>query len=199
VVDKDGFRSNVAIVISDGRGKVFLAKRLGQQSWQFPQGGVDKGESADQALFRELYEEVGLESSDVKIIQRSKKWLRYHIPPSMQRKNSKPLCIGQKQKWYFLQLTGDTSKVCFDTSGSPEFDGWQWVNYWYPINSVISFKRNVYRNALHEFAAANMRFEQQAVESVEMLSSLRTIVQEVNSARSLSEVLSSSSKKYVMP
>jgi len=163
VVDKDGFRSNVAIVISDGRGKVFLAKRLGQQSWQFPQGGVDKGESADQALFRELYEEVGLESSDVEIIQRSKKWLRYLIPPSMQRKNSKPLCIGQKQKWYFLQLTGDTSKVCFDTSGSPEFDGWQWVNYWYPINSVISFKRNVYRNALHEFAAANMRFEQQAV------------------------------------
>jgi len=109
-----------------------------------------------------LYEEVGLESSDVEIIQRSKKWLRYHIPPSMQRKNSKPLCIGQKQKWYFLQLTGDTSKVCFDTSGSPEFDGWQWVNYWYPINSVVSFKRNVYRNALHEFAAANMRFEQQA-------------------------------------
>ena len=159
MVDKDGFRSNVAIVIGDGQGKVFWAKRLGQNAWQFPQGGVNAGESAEQALYRELYEEVGLESTDVKIIQRSKKWLRYHIPVQMQRKHSKPLCIGQKQKWFYLQLIGDASKVCFDATGSPEFDGWQWVNYWYPIESVVTFKRNVYRNALTEFAPANARFE----------------------------------------
>ena len=160
MVDKDGFRSNVAIVISDGMGKLFWAKRLGQNAWQFPQGGLDKGESAEDALYRELYEEVGLESSDVKVIQRTKKWLRYHIPAQMQRKHSKPLCIGQKQKWFYLELTGETSKVRFDTTGTPEFDGWEWVNYWYPINSVVSFKRNVYRNALLEFAPANARFEQ---------------------------------------
>jgi putative (di)nucleoside polyphosphate hydrolase len=162
VVDKDGFRANVAMVISDGRGKLFWAKRLGQQAWQFPQGGVSAGESAEQALFRELYEEVGLESSDVKIIQRTKKWLRYHIPPQMQRKKSKPLCIGQKQKWFYLQLTGDSAKVRFDATGSPEFDGWEWVNYWYPIKSVVPFKRNVYRNALIEFAPANARFEKRS-------------------------------------
>ena len=162
MVDKDGFRANVAMVISDGRGKLFWAKRLGQQAWQFPQGGVSAGESAEQALFRELYEEVGLESSDVKIIQRTKKWLRYHIPPQMQRKKSKPLCIGQKQKWFYLQLTGDSAKVCFDATGSPEFDGWEWVNYWYPIKSVVPFKRNVYRNALMEFAPANARFEKRS-------------------------------------
>lgn len=161
MVDKDGFRSNVAIVISNGRGQLFWAKRLGQNAWQFPQGGVDKGESAEETLYRELYEEVGLESNDVKIIQRSKKWLRYHIPTQMQRKNSKPLCIGQKQKWFYLKLTGDPSKVRFDAAGTPEFDNWEWVNYWYPINSVVSFKRNVYRNALLEFASANTRFEQQ--------------------------------------
>jgi putative (di)nucleoside polyphosphate hydrolase len=160
VVDKDGFRSNVAIVISNGQGKLFWAKRLGQNAWQFPQGGVDKDESVEEALYRELYEEVGLESGDVKIIQRTKKWLRYHIPAQMQRKHSKPLCIGQKQKWFYLELTGETSKVRFDTTGTPEFDGWEWVNYWYPINSVVSFKRNVYRNALLEFAPANARFEQ---------------------------------------
>jgi putative (di)nucleoside polyphosphate hydrolase len=160
VVDKDGFRSNVAIVISNGHGKLFWAKRLGQNAWQFPQGGVDKDESVEEALYRELYEEVGLESGDVKIIQRTKKWLRYHIPAQMQRKHSKPLCIGQKQKWFYLELTGETSKVRFDTTGTPEFDGWEWVNYWYPINSVVSFKRNVYRNALLEFAPANARFEQ---------------------------------------
>lgn len=159
MVDKDGFRSNVAIVISNGHGKLFWAKRLGQNAWQFPQGGVDKGESAEEALYRELYEEVGLESSDVKIIQCTKKWLRYHIPAQMQRKHSKPLCIGQKQKWFYLELTGEASKVRFDATGTPEFDGWEWVNYWYPINSVVSFKRNVYRNALLEFASANARFE----------------------------------------
>jgi putative (di)nucleoside polyphosphate hydrolase len=162
VVDKDGFRSNVAIVISNGHGQLFWAKWLGQNAWQFPQGGVDRGESAEVAMYRELYEEVGLESNDVKIIQRSKKWLRYHIPPQMQRKNSKPLCIGQKQKWFYLKLTGDISRVRFDAAGTPEFDNWQWVNYWYPINSVVSFKRNVYRNALLEFAVANARFEQQS-------------------------------------
>ena len=162
MVDKDGFRANVAMVISDGRGKLFWAKRLGQQAWQFPQGGVSAGESAEQALFRELYEEVGLESSDVKIIQRTKKWLRYHIHPQMQRKKSKPLCIGQKQKWFYLQLTGDSAKVRFDATGSPEFDGWEWVNYWYPIKSVVPFKRNVYRNALMEFAPANARFEKRS-------------------------------------
>lgn len=161
MVDKDGFRSNVAIVISDGMGKLFWAKRLGQNAWQFPQGGLDKGESAEDALYRELYEEVGLEPSDVKVIQRTKKWLRYHIPAQMQRKHSKPLCIGQKQKWFYLELTGEASKVRFDATGSPEFDSWEWVNYWYPIDSVVSFKRNVYRNALLEFAPANARFEQQ--------------------------------------
>ena len=72
MVDKDGFRSNVAIVIGDGKGHLFWAKRLGQNAWQFPQGGIDPGESAEDALYRELYEEVGLESDDVKIVQRSK-------------------------------------------------------------------------------------------------------------------------------
>ena len=161
MLDKDGFRANVGIVISDGRGRVLLAKRLGQDAWQFPQGGVDKGESAEQALFRELYEEVGLKASDVRIVQRTKKWLRYRIPPSMQRKRSKPLCIGQKQKWFFLELTGDPASIRFDTYGAPEFDGWEWVNYWYPIQSVGALKRNVDKRALTEFSAANLRFELQ--------------------------------------
>ena len=159
MVDKDGFRSNVAIVIGDGSGRLFWAKRLGQTAWQFPQGGIDRGESVEDALYRELYEEVALESGDVNIIQRSKKWLRYNIPPQMQRKHSKPLCIGQKQRWFYLQMTCEPDKVRFDTSGTPEFDDWQWVNYWYPVNSVISFKRTVYRNALQEFSAANARLQ----------------------------------------
>jgi len=159
LVDKDGYRSNVAIVIGDGNGRLFWAKRVGQQAWQFPQGGIDHGESVEDALYRELYEEVGLKSGDVKILQRSKRWLRYNIPEQMQRKHSKPLCIGQKQRWFYLQMTCDPASVRFDTSGTPEFDDWQWVNYWYPVNSVISFKRTIYRNALQEFSSANARLQ----------------------------------------
>ncbi|MCS5587464.1 MAG: RNA pyrophosphohydrolase [Porticoccaceae bacterium] len=159
MVDKDGFRSNVAMVIGNGRGKLFWAKRVGQRAWQFPQGGIDPGESAEQALYRELYEEVGLEAGDVKIVQQTKKWLRYQIPERMQRKHSNPRCIGQKQRWFFLRLVGDQKKINFNATGNPEFDAWEWVNYWYPISAVVSFKQKVYRKALVEFAPANAGFE----------------------------------------
>tara|TARA_B100001248_G_C27298518_1_gene415949 strand:+ start:166 stop:654 length:489 start_codon:yes stop_codon:yes gene_type:complete len=159
LLDKDGFRSNVAIIISNGRGQVLLAKRLGQRSWQFPQGGVDTGESVEQALYRELYEEVGLQQDDVEIIQQSKRWLRYRIPENMQRKRSLPLCIGQKQRWFFLRLISEQKKINLNTTDSPEFDAWEWVNYWYPISAVVSFKRTVYRQALLEFSSANTKFE----------------------------------------
>ena len=87
MLDRDGFRPNVGIILVNGRNEVFWGKRIREHSWQFPQGGIDQGESAQQALFRELYEEVGLKSDDVKIVQQSKRWLRYHIPEKMQRKN----------------------------------------------------------------------------------------------------------------
>jgi putative (di)nucleoside polyphosphate hydrolase len=147
------------MVISNGRGQVFWAKRMGQRAWQFPQGGIDEGESVEQALYRELYEEVGLEPGDVKIVQQTKRWLRYNIPEKMQRKHSKPRCVGQKQRWFFLRLVGDQSKIKFDATGHPEFDDWEWVSYWHPINQVVSFKQNVYRQALSEFAQTNVRFQ----------------------------------------
>lgn len=159
MVDKDGFRANVAIVIGDGGGRLLWAKRIGQPSWQFPQGGINPGESVKQALYRELHEEVGLEPADVKVLGESQKWLRYHIPRHLQRKKSSPLCIGQKQKWFYLQLVGTEDAVKFNATEKPEFDDWSWVNYWYPVHSVVSFKRNVYRRALREFASLNAQFE----------------------------------------
>ena len=83
---------------------------------------------------------------------------RFH-PEKMQRKHSKPRCVGQKQRWFFLQLVGDQSKIKFDATGHPEFDDWEWVSYWHPINQVVSFKQNVYRQALSEFAQTNVRFQ----------------------------------------
>ena len=159
LLDKNGYRSNVAIILSDGKGRVLLAKRIGQASWQFPQGGIDSDEMPQEALYRELNEEVGLNKSDVEVLQESRQWLKYRIPRNMQRKRTKPICVGQKQKWFFLKLLADESRIKLDMTESPEFDEWQWVNYWYPLTAVIAFKQKVYQQALQEFAKINSAME----------------------------------------
>ena len=98
VVDKDGFRPNVGIIVSDGMGKLLWAKRIGQDAWQFPQGGIDAEESLETALYRELFEEVGLESQDVDILACTKEWLRYRLPPEYAAKEFKPLFCWTKTK-----------------------------------------------------------------------------------------------------
>lgn len=151
MIDGDGYRPNVGIVICNQRGQVLWARRYGQHSWQFPQGGVDDGESAEQAMYRELHEEVGLLPQDVKILATTRHWLRYKLPKRLIRWDSPPVCIGQKQKWFLLRLVGKESSIKFDCCGHPEFDDWRWVSFWYPVRQVVSFKREVYRRALKEF------------------------------------------------
>lgn len=148
MIDSEGFRANVGIVITNTHGQVLWARRYSQNAWQFPQGGLDKGESPKQAMYRELYEEVGLKPEDVKILKQTDDWYRYKLPEKYIRQGSKPLCIGQKQKWFLLKLVGDENKIRFDCGSKPEFDHWRWVNYWYPLRSVIDFKREVYHQAL---------------------------------------------------
>lgn len=150
MIDADGYRPNVGIIIFNDDGRLLWAKRLGQDAWQFPQGGVQKGEAAEVAVLRELHEEVGLGPEDVKIVASTEEWLPYRLPEHLIRQNSQPLCIGQKQKWFLLKLLSDTNKIKFDSTAKPEFDHWCWVSYWYPLNQVISFKRDVYRQALEE-------------------------------------------------
>lgn len=150
VIDSNGYRPNVGIIIFNGEGRLLWAKRVGQDAWQFPQGGVQKNETPEDAVLRELHEEVGLEAKDVEIVACTRNWLHYRLPQRLIRKNSRPVCIGQKQKWFLLRLKADTSKIKFDSTSKPEFDHWRWVSYWYPLNQVISFKREVYRKALDE-------------------------------------------------
>jgi len=152
LIDADGYRANVGIVIINDRGQVFWARRYGQHSWQYPQGGIDKGESAEQAMYRELHEEVGLNPEHVKVVASTKHWLRYKLPKRLIRHDSKPLCIGQKQKWFLLKLTSQESSVDLLHSEHPEFDDWRWVSYWYPVRQVVSFKREVYRKVMKEFS-----------------------------------------------
>ena len=153
MIDSDGFRANVGIIICNRFGQVMWARRFGQHSWQFPQGGVDEGESTEEAMYRELYEEVGLKPEHVKLLTSTRSWLRYRLPKRLIRQDSKPVCIGQKQKWFLLQLKCNESAINLNASGHPEFDDWRWVSYWYPVRQVVSFKRDVYRKVMKEFAA----------------------------------------------
>jgi len=153
VIDKDGFRPNVGIVLANDRGQVLWARRVGgRDAWQFPQGGINQGESPEEALYRELEEEVGLARDAVELLAATRGWLRYKLPRRFIRKGQKPLCIGQKQKWFLLRMLEEDDAVRLDHNVKPEFDHWQWVSYWYPLNQVVAFKREVYRRAMKELA-----------------------------------------------
>jgi putative (di)nucleoside polyphosphate hydrolase len=150
VIDSQGYRANVGIILSNREGRVLWARRLGQDSWQFPQGGINCDETAEQALYRELREEIGLEPEHVEIIGCTQNWLRYKLPRRFIRFHSRPLCIGQKQRWFVLRLLVEDEAVCLDLSDKPEFEDWRWVDYWLPLKEIVFFKRRVYERALKE-------------------------------------------------
>jgi len=151
VIDEEGFRANVGIILCNRKGKLFLGKRIGQDAWQFPQGGMHENESLEDALYRELKEEVGLCKEHVAIVSVTQEWLRYKLPKPMMRHHSRPLCIGQKQKWFLLRMLATDEHIHLDEAHKPEFDGWAWVPYWYPLKKVIHFKRDVYLQVLRTF------------------------------------------------
>lgn len=152
MIDKDGFRLNVGIVLVNRRNELLWAKRVGMKTaWQFPQGGINEGETPQQAMYRELKEELGLMPEDVKLIAETADWITYYLPKKYLRYDSKPLCIGQKQKWFLLRLIAGDYQVKLKYSLKPEFDAWRWVDFWYPVEHVIAFKRDVYQRVLHEF------------------------------------------------
>ena len=158
MIDSEGYRANVGVIIADGSGDVLWGKRVAQDdSWQFPQGGIDPGESARDALYRELYEEVGLESHQFSLVAETQGWLRYQIPEHLIRKWQKPRCIGQKQKWFLIHLNCSLDALRFDCGEQPEFSCCRWVSYWYPVTQVVEFKRDVYRRALKELSNPHAR------------------------------------------
>jgi len=150
LIDKDGFRSNVGIVLVDDDSRVLIAGRRGRSGWQFPQGGVHQEESSEEAMFRELHEEVGLAPDDVDLAGATVDWLRYRLPEKFVRRERQPICIGQKQRWFLLRLRAGSGEVRFDATDEPEFDRFQWVDYWRPVKEVVYFKRQVYVRALTE-------------------------------------------------
>ena len=150
MIDNDGYRKNVGIILCNSQNKLLICKRLGEESWQFPQGGFEKNENAESAMFRELFEEIGLKKIDISILGITKSWLKYDLPKKYQRKTNNRLCVGQKQKWFLLRLISDDSNISFSNSEHPEFDSWQWVDDNKPMKIVIDFKKNVYKKILSE-------------------------------------------------
>lgn len=164
MIDKEGFRQGIGIILVNANRQLFLAKRVGKAAWQFPQGGLHDDETPEQAMFRELKEEIGLNPSDVKVLGVTRRWLRYRLPARLIRHYSQPVCVGQKQKWFLLRLVNEKAQFDLTVTDSPEFDSWAWVSYWYPLSQVVAFKRRVYHLALKEFAriVLSKRFREDA-------------------------------------
>jgi putative (di)nucleoside polyphosphate hydrolase len=153
MIDDQGYRLGVGIVLANANRQVFLGKRLGMDAWQFPQGGILENEAVEQAMYRELQEEIGLLPEDVTILAQSTNWVSYELPKNLIRKRARPVCIGQKQKWFLLQLKNNQAKINLLATDDPEFDSWAWVSYWYPLKQIVPFKRAIYEQILQEFAS----------------------------------------------
>lgn len=152
MIDPDGYRPNVGIVLLHADGRVFWARRVSRDGWQFPQGGMNSDETPLEAMYRELREETGLMPEHVEVLASTPGWLRYRLPNRFVRRHERPTCIGQKQVWFLLHFQGSEADVRLDLCEDPEFDSWTWVDYWHPLDQVVPFKREVYERALRHLA-----------------------------------------------
>jgi putative (di)nucleoside polyphosphate hydrolase len=151
MIDQDGYRPNVGIILINKDNLVFWGRRKGEYSWQFPQGGLAENETLDQCMYRELNEELGLLPEHVKIIAKTDDWLYYNVPGSWSKLNSN--YKGQKQIWYLLRLVGHDHHINLRQHSEQEFDAWRWISYWEPVELVVKFKQDVYQKALSYLAA----------------------------------------------
>ena len=153
---ESGYRLNVGLIVVNDIGKLLLCKRKDSENWQFPQGGIDLGEKPEAAALRELYEEVGIDRSDVREIASSEGWYKYDLPEaSIQKYFFKNKFKGQKQKWFMFKLLNDVS-IDFTNDANPEFDDYKWASYWHPLHAIVDFKKDVYRSVLEEFCMPYM-------------------------------------------
>ena len=147
---KEGYRPNVAMVVLNSKNKVLICRRTNTKTWQFPQGGVDDNENLEKAMYRELLEEVGLRKDDVQYIGESEDTIIYDIPKTIWSKVLGGKFKVQEQKWFLLRIKNDDHEIRLDYEAFPEFDTFEWVSFWQPIDRIVDFKREAYRKALSE-------------------------------------------------
>lgn len=147
------YRPCAGVVLVNADGLIFAGRRIDNngQAWQMPQGGIDKGETPQDAALRELVEETGVSPDMVTVEGETTDWVTYDLPPELLGKVWKGKYGGQKQKWFLLRFHGVDADVRIDTD-HPEFSEWCWLDGQGLIDSIVPFKREVYRQVLGEFA-----------------------------------------------
>ena len=151
--DPKHYRPNVGLALFHREGLVFLGKRAGTEGpyqWQMPQGGVDRGESATEAAFRELEEEIGVKPAHAELLEETADWLYYEFPIDVRKKLSRGRYKGQRQKWFAFRFKGRDSDIRLDTH-TPEFSDWRWAPLETAPELVIPFKRDIYQEIAQRF------------------------------------------------
>ncbi|MGC3940044.1 RNA pyrophosphohydrolase [Roseobacter sp. EG26] len=151
-ISKLPYRPCVGIMLTNGRGEVFVGQRRDSSvaAWQMPQGGIDKGEAAQTAAFRELWEETGVTSDLVQVVAESQQWLPYELPYDLVEKLWKGKYRGQEQKWFLMRFNGSDDQINIATE-HPEFSEWRWLPARDLVDNIVPFKRDVYAAVMAEF------------------------------------------------
>ena len=145
------YRPGVGILLLNERGEVFVGRRadLKDEAWQMPQGGIDEGETTQQAALRELKEEIGTDKAD--LIAESRGWFTYAVPAELARKKWGGRWKGQRQKWMVMLFRGSDSDIDLGAE-HPEFDAWRWARVEELPKLAVSFKRQLYLDVIGEFS-----------------------------------------------
>ena len=147
------YRPAVGIMLLNRESNVFIGRRIdmpaGLAAWQMPQGGIDPGETPQEAAFRELQEEVG--TANAEILGESRGWLHYDLPAEIAGGMWGGRYRGQRQKWFAMRFTGEDSDIDLAAAKHPEFDAWEWVPPERLPELIVPFKRQLYLDVLAEF------------------------------------------------
>ena len=146
------YRPCVGVVLMNDDGHVFVGQRRDRDmdAWQMPQGGVDAGEDPRDAALRELWEETGVTSDLVEIVDQTEGWLPYDLPHDLVSRIWKGRYRGQEQKWFLLRFHGADSDVNIETE-HPEFSEWKWQAPDRLVAEIVPFKRAVYEQVVSAF------------------------------------------------
>ncbi len=149
-VRAEGYRAGVGVMLLDAENRVFVGRRvdIAAESWQMPQGGIDRGETPRQAALRELKEEVGTDKAE--IVAEARRWLSYDVPQEISGRLWRGRYRGQKQKWFAMRFTGTDRDIDLETH-HPEFSAWRWVAATELTALIVPFKRQLYRDVIAEF------------------------------------------------